>query len=1716
MNVTAMHLLQHRFCGSMVRRLALAVLFTNFMFGASAWAFTVHVVGVDKDGNEIPVTGFKWLLEQDNTHPPLPDVHQPVSPNVEDNTLSISIHKSHAPVVAYGRSDGSSATIDSVDLPGGAVPLTAGRYFVSVLPDGDLSTCSGTYDMGGAPIDTTTDSDVTVYVRQNPIETAQISIKVFEDTMPLNNAPDVGEPGLAGFTITLTDQSGGDLVEDAFGNKLGTTYQTDVNGNYVLDGSCQPIIDTVGSGDFDTPADGELIIKNVAPGKYGIQVEPPGPDCITSPTTCWRQVTTIEGTQTIDAWVRPNEPPFLVEFGPPFWHAFFGFVKPFNGLPPGGTGTITGTVVKGHLSPPPAITLYPGAPPEGEAVGERCLVGLNSLEAGVAEAIWVGLCEDGTGNFTIDNVPAGTYQLVFWDIQLLHIISFNTVVVPNGGGLVDVGTIPTPMWFGQHEHYVFFDGNENGLRDDGEPGIPEQNVNLRYRDGTIYQAFPTDTTGFVPFQAIFPLFHWYVAEVDFAGLKATGLRVTNDAGGPVTNDADGEGKRTPSFYDPPVQLGPVLTQPFQVFAGQNQRYEWGKSVYGPNQNGGISGVVFYATTRAENNPRFAAGEPWEPGIPRVQVNLYKDVVCNSNAGPAVYPDCPEASPGEVGDGIPDDQNSNDVVDVADVDNYPLGWADGGTMGPEDIDNNTAANGGTTGQFDNGDALRVTWTDSWDDSLPEGCTDHSAGNPVVIHGTPVPIDQCAEGLRTWNQAVPGVFDGGYAFGPNVTGDGSAELPAATYIVEAVTPPGYKPVAEANRNVDFGITPIPAILPAKCVGGLHEVPPLLTFLTKDGSGAVAEALPGVDTLNEDNQAPFAGTMRPLCDRKKVDLGAGQNAAADFFLFTDVPKAGRAVGLITDDFANELAPGKPSFTEKFSPPWISIAVFDYTGKEIYRTSGDEFGAYNFMAPSTYTINPPTPSGVGPKMINYCLNHPGPIPDGAGGFMTDPLFKPQYSTTCYTFNFEPGRTTYLDTPVIRTAAFVGALQTTLDCEMADGTPVIDSVIEGNAAARPAYIQGTGATSARRFIIKSVGMVQVPNPAYPGGSLGNPADPPTEPKLITRNYGFGFASSPNGGGKVCVGTYCLDSTSNNVNWANNQIVVTVPPNAVASGLASGEVRVIKRNGRSSIMGVTLTVGASEPASMAILRVGPTRPFASIQAAIDAADEDDLILVDPGVYDELPILYKRVRIQGAGAWSTVVDVKHFSASPPNPLDAWRDKLNTLVGAGMIGLLPEQNPADPDFFLKDGEGPGFFVSPNPDNLPAGDFASGRPARIDGLTIMGGDLGGGVYVNAYADNLELGNLRLINNNSNLGGGIRVGNPTEVAFARGGVAVETSPNPGIRIHHNHILENGSLTAGGGIGIYRGADNYRVERNSLCGNFSRSGGGAIAHRGLSDGGLIANNDILFNEVFQGDQPGAGLGVGGGGGGIEVAGDPDQAGGLTVGTGDVQITLNLIQGNLGGAADGGGILLRNVNGQDVEASAVPNNWWLVDVSKNIIVNNVTGLGGGAIALHDAVRTTINSNSIARNDSTATGVFAFEAGPANPTTPQDAGILSRPLSVEMAALTGGTISVPVSLSRNILWENRSWFWDPDFSPDLQVFFPPYLDLTAGLVCAPSCYLSGSPNPFVAPYANTLTTAAAADEGGNFVQVYYTPLGRTGNYTNPAGPPANGSGANARIVGASAP
>lgn len=1579
-----------------------------------AHAFTLNVV----DENGAPVSNYRWLVEEDATYRVNPG-------EIDPYTLAVSFHRSYMPVVAKG---------NEATPPTGVVLDPNKHYFVSVLPDSGNT-------IGGAPL-AGNQASVTVTCNSLPLPTAQITVFVFEDNQPVNNAPDLPEEvGLEGFEVIIDEAggrfgiSGGRMMLDAFENPLGTTYNPD--------GS----VATMGSGIILTDANGEAVIKNLPPGKYGVRIIPPAGQE-------WVQTTTIEGTHTIDAWVKANEPPYFREFGPPGWHVFAGFIRPtFDTEALNGDTTVTGQIVNLHLARPPDYAFYDGVP----FAHTTPWVGLNDLAAGTGVCIFAQRCnEDGT--FSIPNVPAGNYQLVVWDDYLDIIIAFLGLTVPEGGGEMALGNVPVFNWFTALQHYVFNDLDGNGFWDPGEMGMAEQAVNLRWRDGTIYQSFPTDMEGFVPFDEIFPFFAWLVAEVDFLRYKATGVTVVVDDGGPI-NPADPwsfEGALTPQPQsengDLPyrVETGPVLTQAFQGFLGQTSVMLWGKQAYGPGENGGISGIVFYATTRAEDNPQYAAAETWEPGIPRAQVNLYTDAD---------------------NDKIIDDINGVPGIQLADIDNYPFDWSAGGAMGPEDMERS-----GNDGVFDLGDAIEYTFTDSWDDDPPTGCQ----GEIFYVYdaeGNPVATD-CYDGLRNFNQVRPGVFDGGYAFGPEL--DGGGYLPSGIYIVEAVPPPGYETVKEEDKNVDFGDTYVPAALPPACVGDDHIVPAELTLF------------PGIE-------APYAGMPRPLCDRKQVALTEGRNAAVDFFMFTEVPVSGHLYGFILDDLANEFDRNSPVFGEKYAPPWLPVSVRDWTGKEISRVYSDRWGVYNALVPSTYTVNVPSPSGVSPNMITVCLNHPGPIPDpnNPGEFITDPFFNPQYSQFCYTFQYMPGTTTYLDTPVVPTAAFAGPDQFPLDCNFPNGTPVINWVTATDGGGP--YVASTPAT----IVINSLGPTEVANPEYDGPTS-------TNPKTITRDYGFGSVA-----GSVTVNGVELT----NLLWAANGrfIRATVP-----DGVTSGQLVVTRGdNGKSTVMGLTLTVGGPEPARVSA--------GGSIQAAIDAASPNDLILVGPGAYDEKVIMWKPVRLQGWGAPSTRINAFN---EPAEKLQAWREKVEQLVLSGEVDLLPAQEIGfggiEPDTLFTE-EGAGIIVLAKNAPPAEGGFGASPNARIDGLTVSGADFGGGIVVNGYAHYLQISNNRVQNNAGFYHGGVRVGHPTLTIETPDGLDYQSGFNDHVRIHHNHITQNGGLGgSGGGISLCTGSDLYEVTDNVICGNFTMGEGAGIGHLGLSDGGLIANNRILFNQSFN-----QGLTVSGGG--ISIAGGAPLggAGSLSPGSGSVAIVSNLLQGNLAGAGDAGGIRMTRVNGRDVQNNPdSPLAWYSIDLLNNMVQNNVAGLAGGAISMQDVLRSTIVHNTIVNNDSTATAGEAFTPGMPSQSNPQPAGIVARAHSSALAAAVPADprldpyreFSNPLLLN-NIIWHNRSFYFvvddtqDPPFYgllPDVEGGDAPvYSDLAVLGTAAPQqlgpeyCiltdatgysgtniaadpmlvneYVNAARNRVIFETTTGIETAAAFDEGGNFIDVRFGPL-----------------------------
>ncbi|HSH13992.1 MAG TPA: hypothetical protein VLA15_09590, partial [Desulfurivibrionaceae bacterium] len=430
----------------------------------------------------------------------------------------------------------------------------------------------------------------------------------------------------------------------------------------------------------------------------------------------------------------------------------------------------------------------------------------------------------------------------------------------------------------------------------------------------------------------------------------------------------------------------------------------------------------------------------------------------------------------------------------------------------------------------------------------------------------PIPECADSYGTWNQVRPGVFDGGYAFAsyfPGGMNSGSLEtdyLPTGRYyIVEAATPPGYTLVKEEDKNVDFGNTQQPStqLLPPYCVGDLHRVPAIFSFQTDD----TGTPLPGIalaDLLGN----PLAGQDLPLCDRKKIGMSARENAAADFHFFTKVPKAARAVGFANNDLSAEFNQGSPNFGEKAAPSWIPVAFKDWKGNEVARVYTDEFGGYNALLPSTFTVNVASPSGVSPNMLTLVLNDPV-LPDGT----PDPHYNPDYSVTPWTLHYEAGRTTYLDTPLVPVAAFVNFPFAQLDAQPGDLTPVLAEVTGPETAATGfgPLVCLNNSTATAELVLTSAGLSTVPNPNY--SINGN------EPFTITRDFGFG----------ATVGQVLLDGvdittignlTSKVNTWADDTITITLDTTDPAvTAVTNGLLTVVRADsGLVSETGITLNV----------------------------------------------------------------------------------------------------------------------------------------------------------------------------------------------------------------------------------------------------------------------------------------------------------------------------------------------------------------------------------------------------------------------------------------------------------------------------------------------------------------------------------------------------------------
>ena len=790
---------------------------------------------------------------------------------------------------------------------------------------------------------------------------------------------------------------------------------------------------------------------------------------------------------------------------------------------------------------------------------------------------------------------------------------------------------------------------------------------------------------------------WYCATADCL-----------DAPAPV---APGGSGGSTGRVDPGIVHPYGSTYGWQGFSGQNSFIEFGKTPYKAGENGGIHGEVIYASTRPFDDPTLLIHTSWTPDIPGVTVNLYKE-------GTA-----------------PDGSTSLTLIDTTTTSSWD-DWAQG-FRSPGIPNMNCPGQGRDTGPAADLFFFSLYNQPNYLDVYKNGW----AGATALPNNSQF---KCYDGMHNWNQLQPAPYDGMYQF-PSITAldpatgkptrtnctacttnpdttdplrFGTPMLPAGKYVVEVVVPPGYELVKEEDKNILIGDVYIaPATTQFGPLASIFILPDQAevsayynannaqnstqtlgrtTLPNSEGdTGSVETFWPCVGQMrivpdyislfpNSHEVAPFAGALRPLCDRKEVTVQDQAGALAKFWLFSSAHIAAHYTGVITDDFTSEFDPFSPQFGEKFSPANLPISIKDWTGTEISRTYADHWGTYNGLTYSTWEVNPPNPTGYAPTMMVTCMNDPGT------GQTPDALYNPAYSDFCYEIPFMPGQTQYMDTPVVPTSAYAGAGYNNPDCSYPDQTPAIKEV-DSSSGVGP-WLPATGGT----LTITALGDVPVNNYGYVGPS-GNQV--PYNQKTVTRHYGFGAAGTLTIGG--------VDMTAATA-WSDATLTVTVSaalaaavPNcpiqqriefggpATTAPAKCGQVVITRTdNHQQSIDTVTVTFGGKAPTHVAAT--------ASIQAAIDAAKPGDLLMIDPtcttaagaaaacttagvtrsqAAHNEILIMWKPVRLQGVGAASSIINA---DTHPAGKIQDWRVRINCLFGLATNGSpLNHGNAFDSD-------------------------------------------------------------------------------------------------------------------------------------------------------------------------------------------------------------------------------------------------------------------------------------------------------------------------------------------------------------------------------------------------------------------------------------------------------
>ncbi len=1569
------------------------------------------------------------------------------------------------PIVAQGTQD---------DMANGTVTtdkLADGRYIVSVKADG--------YEIGAGYFDVPLTAPVKVELQPYPLPLATVRVRVFQDIVPADGVYEIdAEPGIRGFRAYLNDLLG-DVSTDYYGNPICTQYKHNGAGQVIfVDG--KPVIATTltpGSvqGQCLSDVNGDIVIPNMAPGRYGIVVRQ------SSDKRSWMQTTTLEGAQDHDWWVMAGDTGWGQETtwgGELVPEVQFGFVPPeptvahpWNGfnagaVPPAdtfstrvsnsarqavGTRSISGSVHEGCTYIASTSGGYVANAVPGANGTKDCgpiknpYIAVSGLDVG-DQVVWAG-AGDVNGNYTVPGLAPGSYMVTVWDAPINHILeTFNITIPTTGTGAVQAGTTYLGGWFTHITGSVFVDTNGNGRKDAGERGVVRTTLAYRERDNTpmdqFTSAIDTDANGNYDILQAYPLNRFMILEHANPRYKPTGITV----------QACNEPKAT-------TYVGGAVDISVLPVIGLCGRIDWGVQPYATGETGGIVGTVTYGVTRNELDPANSATESWQPGIPGVTVHLHAAVTCENydpsapfvtkDAGTIAYYGSAYTATCLDGNGAPDPDKATDALATPVVKGADGKVVSGGDVvyGPELAE----------------PYLSETY------KRPTGCTARDRTGAVMTGEQILPkagdkAFECVEAPLSGFQAVPSDqtpgataqdVNGNYGFGTSIlnlyapgdprnpgtdaanpyanndlplyadlaeagfTGaDAEQSLPAGQYVVSVDIPqdeygtPQYKPTREEDINIFTGDDMAPQ----------ENFPPV----------------PGNDAGDPPLKDPGTG----------IDVGTGVEAGCAGPLHTvDVTDA----DFIAGGGSPYEGQDKPLCTAKLVD--VVDATQQVTNFELFTDVPIASHFWGLILNDLGVSSDPATIQYGE--VEGLKNAPTGIYDWAGNLVTTAVADPNGfyeavvpSTTRINNPSPSGVSPNMFRLVGNDPGQPGHLNPTYDSRY--------RTIATNFQAWPGLWTVTDTaptlTAAQTFNGQMTAVkCDVPTAEPQLFAVDNPVTSGVQTVTI-KGRDFGGAQ---GSGAVLIGNAgdrAVDPTTAAplavTSWSDTEIKVLVP--AGGSGIAAGARQIVVKNGAGKVSsaGITLHV-LGTGYNPTVYKVGPgltgartynTDNGGTLQAALEAAGNGSLVVAYPqtptadnprGDILENIVIHSGVEVQGVGPGGFRADGSYVAGSVLNGERFQEGQPTGNDWLTLVANLTGQTDPPTASRVRNGD----LTVPDSATVtiltPNSGTGSSVPA-VDGFWITGGiqqTTPTNINVLTGGTTTPYGGTGAV---VTQGGAVYIhGGSTNVAITNNRIEGNSGSYAGaIRVGTPYANgETGIDAAGTGLTAAPSASSLRVSNQNLVVAHNRilSNGGANLAGGIglfsgTYGYRVSWNDVCGN--FSAEYGGAISHYGLSDNGsiqhnrIWFNESYDEGGAIMV-AGEIPATPDHVSGGAGRVTIADNKIDENLSNDDGGGIRLLNaGARRILIQNNEIVNNVSAHEGGGIALNDATDVVIVNNTIAKNMTTATAVTSNGQ-------PAPAGISTTNLSTQLYDAVRASIDstqpdfTDAVTYNNVIWDNRA-------------------------------------------------------------------------------------------------